>query len=275
MQGAGTWTQEATTKHPLLATLAATFGFSDATDLPLLAVAAFAGGMVRGFTGFGFSMVFVPIATIAVGPAGAAALLWVIDIPFAYMLAASSWRRVDWKEIAPLLAGAVVFLPLGVWMLTHSDPLTTRWTVVSCILVGVACLATGWRYHGPPGLMLSLGVGALAGTVSGLAQIGGLPIAIFWLAAQAKAARQTRDNLNGFFCLLPTVAGVAYVYSGVITAATIWQAIPLFVPYGVGLLIGTKLFPLASEVTFRRIAYGVIVVAAALAMPALDSILRR
>ncbi len=262
-------------RPPLLATLAATFGFNDPTDLPLLAVAAFLGGMVRGFTGFGFSMVFVPIATLAVGPAGAAALLWVIDIPFAYMLAASSWRRVDWREIMPLLLAATLSLPLGVWMLTQADPLTTRWIIVLCILAGVACLASGWRYKGAPGLPLSFGVGSLAGVVSGLAQIGGLPIAIFWLASQTKGARQTRDNLNGFFCLLPTVAGVVYVLSGVITTKTLWQAVPLFLPYGVGLLIGAKLFPFASESVFRRIAYMVIVMAAAIAMPALDKLLGR
>ncbi len=259
----------------MLATLAATFGYADPTDLPLLAAAALMGGLVRGFTGFGFAMVFVPIATIAVGPAGAAALIWVIDIPFAWVLAATSWKRVDWREILPLLATAILFLPLGVWLLTHADPLAARWTVVTCILVGVACLASGWRYQGAPGVPLSLGVGALTGTVSGLAQLGGLPIAIFWLASQAKAARQTRDNLNGFFCLLPTFAGIAYIVSGVVTLDTVRQAIPLFLPYGLGLLIGSRLFPFASETTFRRIAYSVIVAAAAVAMPALDALLGR
>ena len=36
-----------------------------------LFVATLVGGLVRGFTGFGFAMVFVPVAAAAVGPAAA------------------------------------------------------------------------------------------------------------------------------------------------------------------------------------------------------------
>ncbi len=47
-----------------------------------LFLAALVGGLVRGFTGFGFAMVFVPVAAAAVGPAAAVGLIWVVDAPF-------------------------------------------------------------------------------------------------------------------------------------------------------------------------------------------------
>lgn len=259
----------------LASSIAATFGFPGPNAMLMLALAGFAGGLVRGFTGFGFAMVFVPIATVAVGPVAAAGLLWVIDFPFAWMLAVSSWRRVAWRSLMPLLVGSILFVPIGVLILTRADPLASRWIVVASILLGVTALATGWRYHGRPNAGLSFGVGGMAGIASGLAQMGGLPIAIFWLAAQTLDARQVRDNLNGFFALLPTAAGIAYLWTGVINAGTVWQAVPLLLPYGVGLGIGTLLFPIASERTFRRIAYAVIALAALLALPLLDAWLGR
>ena len=258
-----------------LTDLAAFFGFDSASTLEILTIAALLGGLVRGFTGFGFAMVFVPIATIAVGPKAAAALIWFVDIPFALPLAAAGLRRVDWRELLPLLIGAILFVPAGVWLLINSDPLTARWMVAISILCAVTALATGWRYRGAPGAPLSFGVGGLAGIASGLAQLGGMPIAIFWLAAQKNDARQTRDNLNGFFAILPTVTGVIYWWTGVLTWASVMQALPLLLPYGLALLVGTILFPIASEQTFRRLAYCVIFMAALLAVPLVDPILGR
>jgi uncharacterized protein len=258
-----------------LTDLAAFFGFSTPSTLLILIAAALLGGLLRGFTGFGFAMVFVPIATIAVGPITAAALIWFIDIPFAWPLAAEGFRRVAWREVLPLLAGAIIAAPFGVWILVTADPTTARWIVAVAILCGVTVLATGWRYRGAPGTPLSLGVGGLAGTANGLAQLGGMPIAIFWLAAQKNDARQTRDNLNGFFAFLPIVTGVLYWWKGVLTWTSVMQALPLCLPYGLGLLVGAKLFPIASEQTFRRLAYLVIFMAAVLAVPAIDPLLGR
>ncbi len=219
-------------------------------------------------------MVFVPIATIAVGPVGAAALIWLIDIPFAWLLAAAGFRRVAWRELFPMLAGAILCVPLGVWLLTNSDPMTARWIVAAAILCGVTLLATGWRYRGAPGIPLSLGVGGLAGTASGLAQLGGMPIAIFWLAAQKNDPRQTRDNLNGFFAILPIFSGLVYWWRDVLNWGAVLQALPLCLPYGLGLLVGAMLFPIASEQSFRRLAYAVIFLAAIVAMPVMDGLLR-
>jgi uncharacterized protein len=255
--------------------LAAFFTFADTFTFVILVVAALLGGLVRGFTGFGFAMVFVPIATLAVGPVAAAALIWFIDIPFAWPLAAAGLRRVAWREVLPLLVGAILFIPLGVWILTNSEPMTARWIVAAAILCGVTLLATGWRYRGAPGTPLSLGVGSLAGTASGLAQLGGMPIAIFWLAAQKNDPRQTRDNLNGFFAILPIFSGVIYWWRDILTWTSVLQALPLCVPYGLGLLVGAKLFPIAPERMFRRIAYAVIFLAAILAMPVMDGLVGR
>jgi uncharacterized protein len=220
-------------------------------------------------------MVFVPIATLALGPSAAVALIWLIDIPFAWPLAASSFRRVEWREVLPLLAGAVVTAPAGVWLLVNSDPTTARWIVAIAIIAATAALASGWRYRGTPGLPLSLGVGGMSGAASGLAQLGGMPVAIFWLAAQKNNARQTKDNLNGFFALLPLMTGFLYWWKGILTMQMLWMAVPLCLPYGLAMFAGARLFNIASERTFRRLAYSVIALAAIAAVPALDPLLGR
>jgi uncharacterized protein len=151
--------------HPDLLLL---LGMADAAQFATLTTAALLGGLVRGFTGFGFATVFVPLATVVVGPVGAVGLVWASDAPFAFPLGARASRKAQWSEVVPSLLGATALLPIGVWLLTRLDPLVMRWITALLILSAIAVLASGWRYHGQPGTWLSLGVGALSGSQAGL-----------------------------------------------------------------------------------------------------------
>jgi uncharacterized membrane protein YfcA len=240
-----------------------------------LAALVVIGGVVRGFTGFGFAMVFIPVASMLVGPVAAVALVWVIDMPFALPLAARSLRRADWREVVPLVIGSTAVMPLGVWLLTTLDRGLTRWIIALAIAAALAALVSGWRYAGAPGRRLSLGVGGLSGLTSGLAGLGGVPLAIFWLGAQDKSAGRARDNLQVFFLLTTFTAAAIYGWRGVLTAERFALGALLCLPYAVGLTVGVKGYGVASEQTFRRIAYGVIALSVFASLPLWDSALGR
>jgi uncharacterized protein len=246
------------------------------SDLPgLLILATFLGGLVRGFTGFGFAMVFMPIASMAVGHVLALGLIWAVDAVFAFPVASRSFRKADWREVLPLLLAAVLMVPIGVSLLLATDPLLMRWLLAALVLGAVAILASGWRYQGRAGLPLSFGVGGISGLFTGLASLGGMPLAVFWLGAQRNDARQTRDNLQTFFALSTITSGLILWHKGIIDASVLRQALPLLVPYGIGLFIGTRGFRIASESTFRRIAYLVIFCSALVSIPLWDTWLGR
>ncbi len=257
---------------PFTALLAS--GMAHPSLIPL-ACAALLGGLVRGFTGFGFAMVFVPLASMLVGPVAAVGLIWVIDAPFALPLAARSVRRADWREVLPLFFGALLTLPVGVWLLTHLDRLTTRWVIAIAIMAALAALVSGWRYVGKPSHRFSFGVGTISGLSSGLASLGGMPLAIFWLGAQDKSARNTRDNLQTYFALTTFTSGIVLALSGVLTLDRLALGLLLCLPYGLGLMAGIKGFSLASEASFRRIAYAVIGLSVVIALPLWDGWLGR
>jgi uncharacterized membrane protein YfcA len=250
-------------------------GVPDPTAAALLLIAAIAGGLVRGFTGFGFAMIFVPVASLAVGPVAAVAFIWFMDAPYAFPLAARSFRRASWREVAPLLAGSVAAMPLGVWLLTRIDRDVVRWIVAASIIAALGALMSGWRYRGQPGVRLSLSVGGLSGLYGGLAQLSGMPLAIFWLGSQTNDARLTRDNLQVYFAVMTIVSGVVFAAAGVLKIEQIWTAAPLALAYGIGLGIGVVSFGYATEQTFRRIAYAVIAVSVLVALPLFDPLFGR
>ena len=47
-----------------------------------------------------------------------------------------------------------IFLPLGVTALVYVDAILLRWLVVVLVLVALAALISGWRYHGKPSCRL-------------------------------------------------------------------------------------------------------------------------
>ena len=162
-----------------------------ADGIAILLAATLLGGLVRGFTGFGFAMVFMPLASVVLGPVAALGLIWFIDLPFALPIAARSAKTAEWREILPLLLTATLALPAGIWLLIWLDRETMRWVLALLVLTAVALMASGWRYHGRPTIPLSLGVGALSGLFNGMASIGGMPLAVFWLGAQRNDRHKT------------------------------------------------------------------------------------
>lgn len=100
-------------------------------------------------------MVFMPLASLVIGPVAALGLIWFIDVLFAVPIAARAARRAEWREVLPLLVTASLALPVGVWLLIWLDRETMRWTLAALVLTAVALMASGWRYHGRPGVPLA------------------------------------------------------------------------------------------------------------------------
>jgi uncharacterized protein len=259
----------------MLNDLIGNFGFTNPAAFGLLVTAATLGGLVRGFSGFGFAMVFMPLASIAVGPLAAVGLIYMIDLPFALPLAIGSLRKTEWREVLPLIMASALCFPIGVWLLLITEPVSMRWIIVTLVICAAMLLASGWRYRGPGNTRLSAAVGSVAGLLSGMAQLGGMPIAVFWLSAVRTNAAQMRHNLNTYFAAGAVITGGILLWRGVLTPAIFWQAVPLLVPYGLAIWLGARSFHLASEATFRRIAYTIIFATAILSMPLLDTVLSR
>jgi uncharacterized membrane protein YfcA len=70
-------------------------------------------------------------------------------------------------------------------------------------------------------------------------------------------------------------SGVVYVAGGLITQAVLMLALLAGPAYGLGIYLGSRLFGVASETTFRRICCALIGLAAAVSLPIFDGMLHR
>ena len=234
---------------------------------------AFISGTARGFSGFGSALIFMPLASSLAAPRLVAALLLVIDFVGSLPLLPKAWHKADRKATSVIVAGALVGVPIGTWLLTRLDPVTTRWIISGFVTALLLLLLSGWRYRGKDYAALSVGIGMLSGFCSGLAQTGGPPIVGYWLGRPV-ASQIARANIVLFFAASDFFSMVSYAVTGLINRDALLFALVVGPVYAIGVRCGALLFGRASEAVFRGICYTLIALAVIFGLPALDGVLR-
>jgi uncharacterized membrane protein YfcA len=244
-------------------------------DRRIYAAAAVAGlaGLVRGFSGFGGAMIYMPLVAAIYDPRIAAVTILAVDFLATTPFALPEVRRCNWREVWPITFAMAVGVPFGTWALIALDPIVLRWCIAIVVLSLLPPLAIGWRYHGEPRMPITLAVGLFAGVSAGAVQIAGPPVILYWLSRVGSAV-SVRANVMVFFMLCGVVLVAAYAWEGLFTAQTLALSLMLGIPYLLGVGIGSFFFRSASDIIYRRVAYLIIAAAALLSLPVLDSLLR-
>jgi hypothetical protein len=235
-----------------------------------LGIAALA-GLVRGFTGFGSALIYIPLVSAVYSPRIAVATLLLMDSISAISVTIRAIPQCNWREVAPVTVAGALALPLGAAMLVYLNPLLLRWFICGLVLLALATLAGGWRYHGKPTLAASIGVGLLAGVGAGAAQIGAPPLLVYWLGGQ-NSAIVVRANIMVYFIMQSVMSLIIYFYGGLFTAQAITLAVLLGVPFAILLTVGARWFHGSSDALYRRVAYIIIAAAGLVSLPVFDGL---
>jgi len=146
---------------------------------------ALVSGIARGFSGFGSALIFMPLASSIAAPRLVAALLLIIDFIGSAPLIPNAWKQADRKATAIMALGALVGVPIGTWLLSRLEPVTTRWIISVFVFALLLLLLSGWRYRGKDHAAISIGIGGLSGFCSGLARPAGRRSSVTGSAARS------------------------------------------------------------------------------------------
>ncbi len=245
---------------------------SDRRFVAAAAIAIFS-GVVRGFSGFGSALIYIPLTAAIYDPLTAAVTFVMIDFATGVSFVMGAWRKTRWGEVLPLAAAAIASAQFGTLILQYADPTLLRWMI--CILVAgiVGVLASGWRYEGRPHLSVTIAVGLFAGLLGGAVQISGPPIVVYWLGSMHDVGI-VRASLISYFGLFSAGSVVTYYFHGLLSAKLVALAILLGPLHIVAMWVGGKAFHFATPETYRRVAYATIILSAIVGMPLLDGWLR-
>jgi uncharacterized membrane protein YfcA len=227
----------------------------------IAALIAAVAGMVRGFSGFGAAMMMTPVFSALYGPAVGVSLCLLLEIAVALPLLPRAVQFVDWRRIGLLLLAAIVGTPLGNLVLTRVAPEPMRWIISAIVLAAVALLAIGWRFGGRPHAVATVTAGAMSGFLNGLSGMAGPPIIFYYLAGKESVER-VRANLTTYFIFVDLVALAVFAGRDLIGWDTGLLALWLVPAVVAGGLLGQRLFSLADEKFYRRLALFLLVAVA-------------
>lgn len=237
------------------------------------AAITFSSGVMRGFSGFGSALIYIPLISAIYDPKVAVATLLLIDFVIGIPFAVQAIPQCNWREIAPISISAILAIPAGTMILLYFDPTLVRWLIASVVLFILLILFAGWHYRGRPTLPITIFVGLISGLLGGAFQMDGPPAVIYWLGG-SNVASVVRANLMVFIVLSGAAICVTYLLSGLLTSNAIALAILLGLPFIVSMKFGALLFDGTSEQVYRRVVYAAIAASVIIGLPIFDGLLR-
>lgn len=229
-------------------------------------LAVFGAGLVRGYSGFGFSALVMTSLALVLPPAQIVPVTLLLEVLATGILYRDIREHIAWRLLGWLLLGAAVTMPLGVLALSYLPADVMRVVVSVLVLMACALLWRGfqpqiaWHGRGP-----ALGAGVVSGLANGAAAIGGLPVVLYFLAAAVPPAVARATIM--VFLLLINVYGTAVTYlNGLVDTQALLRLALLALPALAGVLLGHRRFTAAAPESFRRFALLLLVLLALLGL---------
>jgi len=207
--------------------------------------------VVRGFSGFGFSLLSITALSLVLEPAAIVPSIFMLEVAASLPLLPGIWRDIHWRSIGWLLLGYTVFAPIGVWLLANAPVAPMKLALGVFVIATAALLLKGFALKQMPNRAATLAAGGASGLLNGAFGIGGPPVVLFYFSSPAGAAAG-RASVIAFFALIDLVGLAFMARQNLVTRASLLQAV-LFLPVlWLGVWIGHHSFKKADPSAFRR-----------------------
>ena len=219
--------------------------------LALSSAAIFLAAIVRGFSGFGFSLLSITAIALILPVKQIVPSIFLLEIAASINLIPGIWREIHWRSLTWLMVGYVIGLPAGVYALIYAPEAPTQ-IVLGIFVIGTAILMLrGFRLEKTPGTGASTATGVASGVLNGAFGIGGPPVVLFYFSTPGAAAIGRASII--FFFLFTDLLGVGYFATqGIVTVQSFVQAALWLPALLIGVWLGAHGFRRMNEQVFRR-----------------------
>jgi hypothetical protein len=227
----------------------------------VIALASF----VLGLVGFGNGLVAMALLPFLMSPVTAIAVLTIYTIIFSTAIFVPLRRHLLPGPVVDMLAGTVLGVPVGVWVLSLIPIAALNRLIGGTLLVVVLLEWAGLNPQQLVGRGWRVGAGVLAGVAGAAVGTPGPPV-ILYSATQGWSPRTIKANLQAFFVVNQIVILAGYWWVGVLDDQ-VWRLAASFaLPAAAGTALGMLLFGYVDPARFRRIVFAVLLVAGILLM---------
>ncbi len=225
--------------------------------LTLSCIIIFLAAIVRGFSGFGFSLLTITALSLFYPPAEIIPSIFMLELAASANLLPSIWKDIHWKSLGPLTLGCLIATPIGVWALANFPAAPMQIALSIFVLVATFLMWRGYALKTMPGPFASTLAGAASGLSNGAFGIGGPPVILFYFASPA-GNLAGRASLVAFFLATDVIGLANQSVHGLITWATVIQAAVYLPALLAGVWIGARSFKGTYPETFRKYVLGIL-----------------
>ena len=221
----------------------------------------FVAAVVRGYSGFGFSLLAISALSLVYTPAEIIPSIFMLELAASLHLLPSIWKDIHWKSLWPLTLGCFIATPIGVWLLANLPPAPMQIALSIFVLLATLLLWWGFALKTMPGKIGAAVAGAASGLSNGAFGMGGPPVILFYFASPAGAAAG-RASLTAFFLLTDVIGLANQSLHGLMTWGTAWRALTWLPALLAGVWLGARSFKGTNPETFRKTVLGFLAVLA-------------
>lgn len=227
------------------------------------------GTLIEAVLGFGFAVMFVPAAALLVAPQHAVAVSLILGTVMGAGLYVEQTPRASLRSIGPLVVGALLGTPIGIFALLRLDEAWLRLLVAGAVLLSaLVTLAGGDGHARPPRPDHAWGqalVGVVGGAMRGAISMGGPPVVLYqhWVGG---GAHRIRARLYAYFFWLGVPAALLAAVAGVFTADVLRDSAVAMPGLLLGIVVGRRLRPRLGEHWFWRLSMAMLIATSTLAL---------
>lgn len=229
----------------------------DILPLALASGFIFLAAIVRGYSGFGFSLLSITALSLLYAPAEVIPAIFLLEVAASLHLLPSIWKDVHWRSLTFLMVGALIGTPIGVYALTNFPQAQMTLALACFVLVATVLLWRGFALKSMPSAPATLAVGTATGLANGAFGMGGPPVVLFYFASPAGNAAG-RASLIAYFLFTDVVGLVFLAREGLVTQHAGLLALVFLPALVLGVWLGSRSFKTADPVRFRKIVLAVL-----------------
>jgi uncharacterized membrane protein YfcA len=233
--------------------------------LVTIIAAALFGGLVRGYSGFGFALAAMPILTIAMSPAAAVPAVFPLEFAIGMVTLPMEHPSVDWRVLKWLALGALLGTPLGVTVLALLPTEITR--LLLGLAVGAAVIRA-WKQQATPMAQKDAklaGIGFLSGCLNGGTGMSGPPVIVSLLGSEMPMHR-ARATLIAFIALSALFGIAISIFHQAYSASVLLTSLIMSPAVALGCGLGVAAFTRGPRQFYRPISLSLLALSMVIAV---------
>ena len=233
----------------------------DVLTFVVIVVVAFAGAFVQGITGFGSAMVFMSFLPLVIPFASASALVPIMLTIIGIQVTIKFFRHINWKVVAIPLILSMASSSIGVWIMNYFTVQTMQ-LILGCflILVGIYSFVTAKHpLRIRPTIISGSIAGLVAGIFTGLLNIGGPPLGLYYNAT-TEDTKEFKGNIEFNFLIMYGWTAIMKAVNHEYDAATLWYLIPAAIGVIAASFLGLRIYSKFNKKVVSMLVWGMLIV---------------